>query len=155
MRGLLERLQAGDADIERQLTKGLGVSFSACLLIVIVLSTTPMGSGTQYTEFYVLGPDGTASDYPSNLSVGEPAEFRVGIGNEEGADRTYTLVVGTNQTAFETETVDVAGQQVWERPLTVAFDSPGEKTLHLELYVGEDTDGEPYRSLRLLIDVTA
>ena len=30
--------------------------------------------GEKFTEFYILGPNGTASDYPTELKVGEEGE---------------------------------------------------------------------------------
>lgn len=155
MRDQLERLLDEDADPETVATKALGVAFVVALLVVVVLAITPIGSGDQYTEFYVLGPDGTASGYPENVSVGETAELQVGIGNFEGQQRTYTLVVRTNETTLVTRTIAVDAQEEWEEPVTVAFDSPGSKQLRLELYEGEVTDEEPYRSLRLFVEVTS
>lgn len=154
MRGQLARLLDEDADTEAVATKALGATFVVALLVVVGLAIAPIGSGEQYTEFYVLGPDGTASEYPENVTVGETADLRVGIGNFEHQPRTYTLVVRTNETTFVTRTVDLDAREEWEEPISVVFDSPSRKTLHLELYVGQTTTGEPYRSLWLFVEVT-
>jgi len=145
--GLLGR----DAGRER-LTKVLGGALVVSLLVVVGLSIAPNGSGST-TEFYVLGPDGTASGYPENVTTGETATLQVGIGNFESGPRTYTVVVRTAETEFVTETVTVNAEKRWEEPVSVSFETTGRKRLVLELYSGESTDGEPSHDLQLFVDV--
>jgi uncharacterized membrane protein len=143
-----------DAERDERVTKVLAGAIVLSLLLVVGFALVPVGGGDPYTEFYVLGPDGTASGYPQNVTVGETAELRIGVGNFENRQLTYTFVVRTDETTFATRTVTLDPREKWEAPTTVTFDSPGNKRLRLELYVGEATDGEPYRSLRLFVDVT-
>lgn len=42
--------------------------------------------GEKFTEFYVLDPNGKASDYPTNLKVGEEGEVIIGVVNHEYAN---------------------------------------------------------------------
>jgi len=44
-----------------------------------------------FTEFYILGSNGTASDYPRNLSVGEDVTVILGIVNHEFRTINYTI----------------------------------------------------------------
>jgi len=134
-------------------TKVLGVSLVVALLAVVLLSMAPAGTGDTYTEFYVLGPNGTASGYPENVTVGEPADIRIGIGNVESREVTYTLVARTSETTLATRTVRLGARAEWEESVSVTFDTPGSKRLCLELYASRTTDGEPYRKLQLLVDV--
>ena len=140
-------------DTEIVLTKVLGVTLVVALLVVIVFAIAPIGTGDTYTEFYVLGPNGTASDYPENVTVGETATVRVGIGNSESRRQTYTLVIRTNETTFLTREITLDREEQWEEPVSFSFDSPGRKRLRLELYLGETTDGDPYRNLQLFVEV--
>ena len=142
-----------ETDTETVLTNVLGVTLVVALLVVIVFAIAPIGTGDTYTEFYVLGPNGTASDYPENVTVGETATVRVGIGNSESRRQTYTLVIRTNETTFLTREITLDREEQWEEPVSVSFDSPGRKRLRLELYLGETTDGDPYRNLRLVVEV--
>ena len=50
-------------------------------------------SGNNFTEFYILGPNGTASGYPTNLTVGEDGKEIIGIVNHEYTNVTYQLEV--------------------------------------------------------------
>lgn len=158
MRGSLEsqlrRLLGDDVDPEEVATKVTGATFAIALLVVVGLAVVPVGSGTSYTEFYVLGEDGTASNYPDEVPAGEPAAIRVGVGNFEGSERTYTLVLRTNEAPLDSRTLTLDSGAVWERPVEVVFDSPGEQLLRLELYEGDEASGEPYRSLRLFVEVS-
>ena len=142
-----------ETDTETVLTKVLSVTLVVALLVVIVFAIAPIGTGDTYTEFYVLGPNGTASDYPENVTVGETATVRVGIGNSESRRQTYTLVIRTNETTFLTREITLDREEQWEEPVSFSFDSPGRKRLRLELYLGETTDGDPYRNLRLFVEV--
>lgn len=152
MRDRLAEMMTG-ADLEEVATRVLGVAFVLALLVVVLFALSPVGTGDTYTEFYVLGPDGAAAEYPENVSVGEEATVRVGIRNFESQRMTYTLIVRTNETTFNPRTITLEPGDNWEEPVQFAFDSPGSRRLHLDLYRGETTQDEPYRRLRLLIEV--
>lgn len=154
MRDRLAGVLGEETDTEVLVTRLLGGALVLALLVVIVFTIAPVKTDDTYTEFYVLGPDGSASGYPENVSVGETATVRIGIGNFESRALTYTLVVRTNETIFETRNVTLTPGEEWEEPMDVTFDSPGSRRLLFELYVGETARGEPYRSLRLLVEVT-
>lgn len=154
MRARLGSLVDGDTHTEALVTKLLGATIVLSLVAIVVFSITPFGTGETYTEFYVLGTNGTASDYPDNLTVGETATVRIGVGNFENGRRAYTLVVRTNETTLVTRDIVLGPGERWEEPASFAFDSPGRKRLRLELYGGQSTDGEPYRSLRLYVEVS-
>jgi uncharacterized membrane protein len=143
-----------ETDTETMLTNVLGATLVVALLVVVILTVAPVETGDTYTEFYVLGSNGTASDYPENVTVGERATVRVGVGNSESRRQTYTLVVRTNETTFLTREITLEREEQWEEPVSFSFDSPGRKRLQLELYLGETTEGDPYRSLRLFVEVT-
>lgn len=57
------------------------------------IATTPR-TGEHFTELYVLGPDGMADDYPTNLTVNETGEVIMGAINREHEEVNYTLGVG-------------------------------------------------------------
>lgn len=149
-----EWLSDWEIDTTTLLTTVLGIALVLSIVVVAGFALAPTATGDTYTEFYVLGPNGTAADYPENVTVGEPVDVRVGIGNHESRQMRYTLVVRTNETTLLTRAVTVDVEEQWEESISFSFDSPGQKRLRLELYVGE-TRNEPYRSLRLFVDVTA
>jgi uncharacterized membrane protein len=72
------------------------IIFAAGLTIFVIL--TPK-QGEHFTEFYILGPNHLASDYPTNLTLGENATVILGIINHENTLMNYTIEVWlSNQT---------------------------------------------------------
>lgn len=59
----------------------------------IIINICLPKEGEKFTEFYILGPDGNASGYPTNLSVEEEGEVIIGVVNHEYAQVTYQLEV--------------------------------------------------------------
>ena len=47
--------------------------------------------GERFSEFYILGKEGKAANYPKELTVGEEAKVIVGIINHEQEKMTYKL----------------------------------------------------------------
>lgn len=139
-------------DTKSRVRLALGGVFVLSLLLVVAFTLVPTG-GQNTTEFYVLGPDGTASEYPENVTVGETTTLQVGIVNNENAHQTYTLVTQANGTALVSRTVEVNRGERWEDSVSFAFESSGRKQLQLQLYTGESTEGKPYRTLQLFVTV--
>ena len=60
--------------------------------------------GEKFTEFYILGENAMAADYPTNFRAGTEQFVIIGIGNHEYRNVTYTTqVLGFNQ-QFDTST---------------------------------------------------
>ncbi len=78
----------GGNKIDRALTIVLVISIAASLIALAYVIAVPK-QGEKFTEFYILGPGGKASDYPTNLTVGEGASLIMGIANHEYRDVRY------------------------------------------------------------------
>ncbi|MFW6072110.1 MAG: DUF1616 domain-containing protein [Thermoplasmatota archaeon] len=63
------------------------------------IATTPR-TGEQFTEFYVLGSDSMADDYPTNLTVNESGHVILGAINREHREMDYLMVVRMASTNF-------------------------------------------------------
>ena len=79
---------------------GTGKVLSVILVLSILLAVGATGYiivkpkvGESFTEFYILGADGKASGYPTNLTSGESGNLIIGIVNHENKNATYHLVV--------------------------------------------------------------
>lgn len=71
---------------------------SAILLLAIVaaVATTVYvvvvpKEGEKFTEFYILGKEGKAADYPTDLRTGQEAAVIIGVGNHEYRNVTYIV----------------------------------------------------------------
>ena len=68
----------------------LSVVFAAGMSAYVIATPRPVEA---FTEFYVLGPEGAADGYPSELTLGESGEVILGIVNREGEDSSYAVQV--------------------------------------------------------------
>lgn len=142
-------------DLEQVATYGLAVLLVVAAAGVVYLAVTPGLPSEPYTEFYILGADGEARDYPTNLSVGEQGEVVVGIVNHERKPMTYTVVLALEESVLESTTVSLEQEETWENRFDFTIDDPGTWHLAVRLYQEEPTgDQEPYRSLSLEVTVT-
>lgn len=66
----------------------LFVSIAAIVFVILVPA-----EGEHYTEFYILGKDGIAADYPELLRIGEPETVIIGVHNHEYRDVSYLMEI--------------------------------------------------------------
>lgn len=136
-------------------SRGLSLLFGGLLLAgivgLVVFVVAPIPATTAHTEFYVLGPNGTAGNY-STATVDEPKEYIVGIGNREHERVTYELVVEHEGTVLEERSPTVEAGDTWEESISVTFESSGQKRVDLLLYTAGSN--EPYRELYVNVNVT-
>ena len=107
----------------------------------------------RFTEFYILGADGKAGDYPAELAVGEEAKVTAGVVNNEREDESYRIEV-TIDGNINSEITDIALVQgeKWEREVFFSPRKAGEnEEVRFSLY--KEGQQQPYRLLRLWIDV--
>jgi len=76
------------------LDNGLTIALAASIVVAggtlaFVVLTPP--AGKTFTEFYVLGPAGLASGYPTTLNASEAGSVILGIANHETATVNYTV----------------------------------------------------------------
>ncbi len=137
--------------LDKILTVILLIAIITALAATVYVIVTP-NKGEKFTEFYVLGPYGTASDYPTNLNVGEEGEVIIGIANHEYAYVTYQLEVKLNGEVIDEDSIELMHNETWENPFTFkAIEAGEDQKLEFLLYKIEGK--EPYRSLNLWVDV--
>ena len=110
--------------------------------------------GEKFTEFYILGKNKTASEYPTNLMVGEYGEIIIGIVNHEYKNESYQLEIKLNEKLLDTRTVELVHNETWESPFIFQVEEKG-KDQKLELFLYNSTRNlGVYRSLHLWVDVS-
>ena len=140
-------------------TNRLNTAFLAVLAVVIVGATASLvyavGSPRvveTFTEFYLLGPQGKAQNYTTELVSGEQAKVMVGIANWEHTSVSYRVEVtidgGKDR---EVGPVVLAHSEKWERELDIAVSKTGYQKVEFWLY--RDGQSEAYRSVHLWINV--
>jgi uncharacterized membrane protein len=123
---------------------------AVCGTILIIVLPQP---AEPFTELYLLGASGKASEYPTNLTVGQTANVTVGVVNHENAVVKYTLVATLSNKTITTESFSLANNQQWQHsiPFTPTTRGSGQK-LAFNLYKGGETN--VYRSVYLFVTVT-
>ena len=144
-------------DIDRMLSIILFIAIILAIAMTVYVIVTPK-QGEKFTEFYILGPEGMADDYPTDLAVGDEGEVIIGVVNHEYASTTYLLEVKLNGAAIGGDKLCLEHGETWEGTFFEAtMKGEGQKVEFL-LYRDQDHNesdetGEPYRSLHLWVDV--
>ena len=153
-------------------------AFSACVAVSLTLTVITLGyfllvptPAPQLTEFFILGPGGNASGYPTSLNISQPGSVILGIANHEATTVLYTMridlvgvrlvynatsgfneIVEVNRTTWSTINVTLADGANWTYSYTFSIPSAGLWKVQFLLF----KDGElssVYRNLRLFIQV--
>jgi uncharacterized membrane protein len=109
--------------------------------------------GEKFTEFYILGADGKADNYPKEIKLGNSAEVTVGIINREQELITYTVEVTIDgEDAITLGPFNLLIDEEWETSVTLTPTTTGRsQKIEFKLYkAGFD---EIYLSLHLWVDV--
>jgi len=71
-------------------TKAYILMIGVAILLIYSITVPPT---EEFTEFYLLGSEGKAKDYPTELKVGQEGKVIIGIINHEGRTVNYTVEV--------------------------------------------------------------
>jgi uncharacterized membrane protein len=80
-----ESFKATDTRLDRILTVILIISIIIAISMTVYVIVTSK-EGEKFTEFYILGPGGNASGYPTNLNVGEDQKLEFLLFKDEEKD---------------------------------------------------------------------
>ncbi len=160
--------RAAALDLKDEILKKPETKPDKILMVLLILSIlTSLGTLTyviaspkekeHFTEFYLLGPEGMASDYPTEYVIGENGTVIIGIVNNEYRTVNYRLEVRLDNESLplpgDLRQVSLGHEVAWERPLTITPTAEG-TDMKLEFLLFNDTEKEvPYRNLHLWINV--
>lgn len=137
-----------------------GKILSVVLVIAIVLAISTTAYiivkpkvGESFTEFYILGPGGKASDYPTNLTPNQEGNLIIGIVNHENKKTSYRLVVTSNNTVQMEQVVTLNNGEKIEIPFNFTAGNPGDRKMEFLLYKEPDNNNV-YRSLHLWLNIS-
>ncbi len=134
---------------------------SVVLVVVILASLGTVGyvvarpkTGSQFTEFYILGPDGKAENYPTQVALGATGRVTGGIVNHHDKPVSYQIVVSVNGTEnSRVGPVPLDPGAKWEGAVGFVPQTAGARQ-KVEFALNEDPQVDAPQSLRLWIDVT-
>jgi uncharacterized membrane protein len=119
----------------------------------LVYVARPLEVERTFTEFYLLGPEGRAADYPDVVVLGDEATVTLGVVNhEQVATYYYIRVFIEGETVAEVATGHLAHGEGWEQKVSFTPLEVGQEQL-VELWLYEGDKNTPYHDLRLWVDV--
>ncbi len=104
--GSVRKQFRGESKVDRALTIILVLAILSSVIALTYVVAVPR-DGEHFTEFYVLGPGGKATDYPSNLTVNQAGPVILGIANHEYRTVTYTIEVWLSNATYADNTTTV------------------------------------------------
>ncbi len=152
LRSVLLALPSGRSLVDKILFLLLALTIVGVIGAVIYIATLPQ-RGETFTEFYILGSQSKAADYPTDLILGEEGEIVLVIVNREQRIVNYNVEVTINDTMYERiGPVILEHRQKWEKPISFRPTNRGNnQKVEFILYKnGQSTSPE---SLYLWIDV--
>ena len=109
--------------------------------------------GEQFTEFYILGMEGNAADYPRELVVGEEESVIVGIINNEYKTVSYRVDVTINgEKNNDVEGITLEHEEEWEGEVSFVPEVASENQ-KVEFLLYKDGEPDIYSSLHIWINV--
>ena len=126
--------------------------FSVVLVTGLLIVTQPSPSG-YFTEFYVIGRDNLAEDFPFQIGLDQPVTVTVGVENHEGVSAQYSVQVLENETPVaELDPFELPDNGKIEKEITFELEQISEND-QIKFILYRDGDIDPYRLLRLWIKV--
>lgn len=136
--------------------------FFALALTSLALAWTFLVPTTDQfmTEFYMLGPDGLAENFPREASVGKEIGVTLGLANYERGNHIYRVEIwavdpwseGRRERLGMFGPYELARGDHREWPVTWQMPWAGDNQM-VELLLFDDDRQDPYRRLRLFINI--
>ena len=143
-----ELFSPGQSRLDRTLSIVLVLSILAAIGTTLFVIAVPK-EGEHFTEFYLLGANGKAADYPTAFAAKSPQWVTVGIGNHEYRNITYTIETHAFNQSFDPATntssidrtvlldtyrVEISHNQTGERRVNFTVPGPGYNKLEFLLF---------------------
>jgi uncharacterized membrane protein len=98
-----EFLPSGESGVDRLLSVVLTLIILVVIITTVYVITAPK-EGERFSEFFILGENRTATDYPDLIIAGQNYPMFIGVGNYENRNISYTIETWVLQTEFDTVT---------------------------------------------------
>lgn len=129
------------------------ISIITSVIILTYVIITPK-QGEKFTEFYILGNDGKADNYPTHMESGNKSSLIAGIINHEFISTNYTFRIRLENFTLNSKHIVLEHNSTWEEKIFFTPELKG-NNLKLEfLLYKENNFTAPYRDLHLWVNVT-
>jgi len=128
----------GQSTLDKALSVILTVAIVGAVGTLVYTAVTPK-IGERFTELYILGQEGKAANYPTELRVGEEGKVTLGIINQEQETVSYQIVVtidGIKNSGLGPVTLEHEGK--WEGEVSFTPTKTGNnQKVEFSLYEGD------------------
>ena len=93
----------GDNRVDQLLTVVITLAILAAVLTTVYMIAVPK-EGERFTEFFILGENKSAANYPDLIIVGQNYPMFIGVGNHEYRDINYTIETWIMRAEFDNVT---------------------------------------------------
>lgn len=138
-------------NIDRTLSIFLTCIILVGIIAVVYIILNPF-QGEKFTEFYILGSEGKAGNYPTNLNQGDIGNITVGVVNKEQATINYLMVIKESNQTLKSENFTLNDGEKKELPFNFTAESNGQQKIEFNLYKLPDTN-KVYRYLFLVVNI--
>ena len=148
----LSQFWGGHHLLDRTLLVLLVVVIIGAMGTLVYVARLP-DTGEAFTEFYLLGPEGRAANYPDVIVLGEEATVTLGVVNHERMTTNYYIMIfieGKKVTEVATSTL--ADGEEWEQKVSFIPAEFGEEQ-KVEFWLYKGNGNMPYHILDLWVDV--
>lgn len=123
------------------------------LVSALVYVVTVPETGDTFTEFYILGLEGKAENYPSQMALGEEGIVILGVVNREHEEVSYEVEMRVDGVTSERiGPRRLAHEERWEQQVRFVPTKVGEEQ-KVEFLLYELGQDKPCETLHLWIDV--
>ena len=139
--------------MDRLLNIMLALASVVCICTIVYAIATPK-TGEKFSEFYILGPEGKAENYPRDVKLGSPISLTIGVMNHEQMETTYTVKViidGVNNRVLPM--ITLAPEQKQEQVISFTPAKVGENQ-KVEFLLFKNAETEPYLTLHIWVNVS-
>jgi uncharacterized membrane protein len=139
--------------MDRLLNIMLALAAVVCICTIVYAIATPK-TGEKFSEFYILGTEGKAENYPRDVKLGSPISLTIGVTNHEQTETTYTVKViidGVNNRVLPM--ITLAPEQKQEQAISFTPAKVGENQ-KVEFLLFKNAETEPYLTLHIWVNVS-
>ena len=152
-----EMLEKPQSRLDKALSILLVISIIASVVTLTYVIVTPK-QGEKFTEYYILGPEGMADNYPTAFELGDSGNVIVGVVNHEYEPINYTMELRLDNRSLplsnKVSNIYLEHNETWEQPLEFTPDTVGEDMKLQFLLFKEENQTAAYRDLHLWINVS-
>lgn len=145
-----------DPALEKMLIKTMiiAILLVSAMLVYAKVTTEP----EKFTALYILGENGKAENYLTDIRIGETSTIQTGVENYEHATVNYTLRVNLGGRTLREQEIILDHNSKWQKNITfvpqltasLAFAGANRSKLEFQLL----KENRTYRSVHLLVNVS-